>query len=67
MTEQKVTKLIDLIEELRRDLPMVKDRRDAQSDALQSTTDTLQVLPAIEESGLVADFIVDDGKTTPRE
>jgi uncharacterized membrane protein len=52
LTEQKVTKLIHLIEELRRDLPMVKDRHDAQATALQERADTAQVVSAIEEVGL---------------
>ncbi|HWJ36114.1 MAG TPA: DUF1003 domain-containing protein [Steroidobacteraceae bacterium] len=52
LTEQKVTKLIHLIEELRRDLPMVKDRHDAQATVLQERTDTAQVVSAIEEVGL---------------
>jgi uncharacterized membrane protein len=62
LTEQKVTKLIHLIEELRRDLPMVRDRQDAQSDALQESTNTLQVLSAIEERGLVADSANEEKK-----
>jgi uncharacterized membrane protein len=52
LTEQKVTKLIHLIEELRRDLPMVKDRHDAQATAMQERADTAQVVSAIEEVGL---------------
>jgi uncharacterized membrane protein len=52
LTEQKVTKLIHLIEELRRDLPMVKDRHDPQATALQERADTARVLSAIEEVGL---------------
>jgi uncharacterized membrane protein len=55
LTEQKVTKLIHLIEELRRDLPMVKDRHDAQATALQERADTARVLSAIEEVGLTGD------------
>jgi uncharacterized membrane protein len=55
LTEQKVTKLIRLIEELRRDLPMVKDRHDAQAAALQERADTAQVVSAIEEGGLTRD------------
>ena len=35
LTEQKTTKLIRLLEELRRDLPMVKDRHDPEAAALQ--------------------------------
>jgi uncharacterized membrane protein len=54
LTEQKVTKLIHLIEELRRDLPMVKDRHDPQATALQERADTAQVVSAIEEVGLTS-------------
>jgi uncharacterized membrane protein len=56
LTEQKVTKLIHLIEELRRDLPMVKDRHDAQAAALQERADTARVASAIEEVGLTRDL-----------
>ena len=49
LTEQKTTKLIHLFEELRRDLPMVKDRHDAISAALQVPTDAGQVLEALTE------------------
>jgi uncharacterized membrane protein len=56
LTEQKVTKLIHLIEELRRDLPMVRDRHDAQAAALQERADTAQVVSAIEEVGLTRDL-----------
>ena len=48
LTEQKVSKLIHLLEELRRDLPMVKDRHDAQANALQERADTGKVLSAID-------------------
>ncbi|MGO9930479.1 MAG: DUF1003 domain-containing protein [Steroidobacteraceae bacterium] len=48
LTEQKVTKLILLLEELRRDLPMVEDRHDSEAVALQQHTDTAQVLSALE-------------------
>jgi uncharacterized membrane protein len=47
LTEQKVTKLIHLLEELRRDLPMVKDRHDPEAASLQQRTDTAQVLSAL--------------------
>jgi uncharacterized membrane protein len=52
LTEQKVTTVIRLLEELRRDLPMVKDRHDAEANALQQRTDTAQVLAALTESAL---------------
>ena len=49
LTEQKTTKLINLIEELRRDLPMVKDRHDPEAEAFQQPTDPDQVLTALDE------------------
>lgn len=49
LTEQKTTKLINLIEELRRDLPMVKDRRDPEAEAMQQPTDPHQVLTALDQ------------------
>jgi uncharacterized membrane protein len=52
LTEQKVSKLIHLLEELRRDLPNVKDRHDAQAHALQERADTEKVLSAIDNVGL---------------
>jgi len=52
LTEQKVTKLIRLIEELRRDMPMVKDRHDQQAAVLQEPADANQVLSALEERGV---------------
>ena len=55
LTEQKVAKIINLLEELRRDLPMVKDRYDPQAASLSKQTDAMQVLTAIEEGGLMGD------------
>jgi uncharacterized membrane protein len=54
LTEQKVTKLIHLLEELRRDLPMVKDRHDPQVAAMQEGADTDQVASALKEVGLTS-------------
>jgi len=54
LTEQKVTKLIHLIEELRRDLPMVRDREDTQAAAMQEAADTTQMLSALETGGLTS-------------
>ncbi len=51
LTEQKVTKVINLLEELRHDMPMVKDRHDAHAQALQESADTAMVLAALEETG----------------
>lgn len=49
LAEQKTTKLIDLMEELRRDLPMVKDRHDPEAAALQQPTDPHVVLATLDE------------------
>lgn len=49
LTEQKVTKLINLIEELRHDLPNVKNRDDPEAVALQQPTDPELVLAALDE------------------
>jgi uncharacterized membrane protein len=52
LTEQKVAKVIHLIEELRRDLPMVKDRHDPQAAEMQERADTAQLASALDEVGL---------------
>ena len=49
LTEQKVAKPIDLIEELRRDLPNVKDRRDAEAVSLKQSMNPDLVLAALDE------------------
>ncbi len=59
LTEQKVTKLIHLIEELRQDLPMVRDRDDPHAAALKTHADTAQVITAIEQRGLADDQTTD--------
>jgi uncharacterized membrane protein len=55
LTEQKVTRLISLLEELRRDLPMVHDRHDPQVSALQQTADTAQVIAALKDVGVAGE------------
>jgi uncharacterized membrane protein len=49
LTEQKTTTLIRLLEELRRDLPMVRDRHDPDAATLQVPTDPTQILTALEK------------------
>jgi uncharacterized membrane protein len=66
MTEQKVAKIINLIEELRRDLPMVKDRYDPQAASFAKETNALQVLNAIEEVGLLDDPAAAAAGTPPQ-
>ena len=49
LTEQKAAKLIDLLEELRRDLPNVKNRVDPEATALQQSMNPDRVLAALDE------------------
>jgi uncharacterized membrane protein len=49
LTEQKAAKLIDLLEELRRDLPNVKNRDDPEAAALQQSMNPGTVLAALDE------------------
>ncbi len=57
LTEQKVTKVIELVEELRRDLPSVRDRHDAEAVAMSETADPHAVLTALEVSLTHGDVI----------
>ena len=49
LTEQKAAKLIDLMEELRRDLPNVNNRPDPAADTLQEAMNPSRVLDALDE------------------
>ena len=49
LTEQKAAKLIDLLEELRRDLPNVSNRHDPEAAALQQSMNPDRVLAALDE------------------
>jgi uncharacterized membrane protein len=50
LTEQKIAKLIELIEELRADLPNVRDRHDWEAQIMQQTTDPQIVLDILQEN-----------------
>ena len=50
LAEHKIAKLIALLEELRRDLPMVKDRVDREADSMQEAADPAAILIALEET-----------------
>ena len=50
LAEHKVTKLIALLEELRRDLPMVRDRIDREADDMQEAVDPHAMLAALERA-----------------
>jgi len=49
LTAQKAAKLIDLLEELRRDLPNVRNRHDPAAVALQQSMNPELVLAALDE------------------
>ena len=49
LTEQKAAKLIELLEELRRDLPNVSNRHDAEAAALKQSMKPDRVLAALDE------------------
>jgi uncharacterized membrane protein len=48
LTEQRTAKIIDLLEELRRDIPSVHNRVDLEAEALTKTVDPHEVLAALE-------------------
>ncbi len=49
IAEQKTAKIIELLEELRRDMPSVVDRVDEEANALAQSTDPEMILAAIKE------------------
>jgi len=50
LAEQKTAKLIELVEELRRDLPNVRNRPDAEAKSLSRPADPEAVLEALKEN-----------------
>ncbi len=50
IAEQKTAKVIELLEELRRDLPSVRNRTDPEADAMQHAVNPTEVLSALEET-----------------
>jgi len=49
LTEQKTRKIIELLEELRRDSPEIPDRQDIEADQMATKADPHEVLAVIEE------------------
>jgi uncharacterized membrane protein len=49
LTEQKTRKIIELLEELRRDSPQIPDRKDLEADQMAAKADPHDVLAAIED------------------
>ena len=50
LTEQKIAKLIELVEELRADLPTIRDRYDAEAEIMQQATDPQVVLDILQDN-----------------
>ncbi|XHX78406.1 MAG: DUF1003 domain-containing protein [Stenomitos frigidus ULC029] len=50
LSEQKLAKVIALLEELRTDLPDVINRPDLEAEAMQTAADPLEVLEALQEN-----------------
>ena len=60
LTEQKVTKVIHMLEQLRRDLPVAQQHSDAHTSALKEGINATQVASVLKQSELGA-----DGKPPP--
>lgn len=50
LSERKLAKLIALVEELRQDLPIVRNRLDTEAEAMAQAADPIAVLTALEEA-----------------
>ncbi|MEO0377616.1 MAG: DUF1003 domain-containing protein [Cyanobacteria bacterium P01_A01_bin.17] len=50
LSEQKIAKIIGLLEELRTDLPNVVERHDPEAQIMQEAADPLQVIDALQEN-----------------
>ena len=61
LTEQKTRKIIELLEELRRDSPQIKDRDDPEASEMAKKADPHTVLGVIEEHTAAAIKSADDG------
>lgn len=69
LVEQKVTKLIELMEELRRDLPSVQNRDDPEAEAMTEAADPDALLTAIEitlEHADAIDYLITDQETAEK-
>ena len=64
LTEQKAAKLIDLLEELRRDLPNVKNRHDPEAASLQQSMNPELVLAALDERSEAEEQLAPAGAET---
>lgn len=66
LIEQKTAKLIDLVEELRRDLPNVQNRHDSGAVAMQQPMSPEGVLAALDEEVIAPDGSISGSTAGPR-
>jgi uncharacterized membrane protein len=64
LTEQEITKMISLIEELRRDLPNVKDRHDLEAEVMKQATDPQAILEMLQKNSLHSPLSTDEKPQT---
>jgi uncharacterized membrane protein len=50
LIERKVTKLVDLVEELRRDMPQVENRHDPQAEAMKEPVNPHEVVKNLHQT-----------------
>ena len=50
LSKQKIAKLIGLVEELRQDIPNVKNRSDPEAEMMKSFTDPHAIINVLEET-----------------
>ncbi len=62
LSEQKIAKVIALMEELRRDIPSVKNRHDPEAEAMSESADPHAVLDALEEKLDEAQEIIENAQ-----
>ena len=67
LAEQKIAKLIALVEELRHDIPAVRDRFDPEAEAMAEAADPHAVLNALEEKLDEAVDLVGEAKENPAQ
>jgi len=61
LNEQKTTKVIQLLEEFRRDIPLVENRIDKQAEAMAEPVDPKQILEAVQEMHAESKRIIGTG------
>jgi uncharacterized membrane protein len=64
LAEEKIAKIIALLEELRQDLPGVAERSDSEADAMQRSVDPKAVLSTLEQT-LEADDAISSDQHAP--